>query len=90
MRVTYCAKCLLNISISRSRSTSVFRPNYIVSEQDMKKCEKLNETGEKIRYFTDLEVDHKIDNNINSKKAPGIAEIIPGILKELPKKAIIF
>ena len=56
----------------------------------MKKCEKINETREKIRYFTHLEADHKIDNNINSKKAPGFAEIIPGILKELPKKAIIF
>jgi len=55
----------------------------------MIQCQPLNETREKIRFFTPLEVTHEIDNNINPKKTTGFDEISPRILKELPKKTII-
>jgi len=56
---------------------SVFQPNNIASELDMIQCQPLNETREKIRFFTPIEVDYEIDNNINPKKAPGFDEISP-------------
>lgn len=47
---------------------SVFQPNDIASELDMIQCQPLNETREKIRFFTPLEVAYEIDNNIIPKK----------------------
>lgn len=40
-------------------------------------------------FFTN-EVARKINTNINPKKAPSFDEISQRILKELPKKAIIY
>lgn len=42
-----------------------------------------------IKLFFPLEVAMEIDNNISPKKIPGFDEILPGLLKKLPKKASI-
>lgn len=42
-----------------------------------------------MKPFSPMEVAMEIDNNLNPKKAPGIDEISPGLLRELPRKAIL-
>ena len=46
-------------------------------------------TDVQFKLVSPLEIAQEIDNNINPKKAPGIDEISPGLLKELPKRAIV-
>ncbi|VVC34835.1 Hypothetical protein CINCED_3A020647 [Cinara cedri] len=45
--------------------TEVFKPNDITSELDLIQRQPPDEHGEKIRYFSPLEVAHEIDININ-------------------------
>jgi hypothetical protein len=66
---------------------SVFQPHPIQSE--IKPVKHYQET-QPFSPVTPYEVAQEIDNNINSKKAPGIDEISPGVLKELSRKGIVF
>lgn len=65
---------------------SVFQPNDIESTFDVTYEYQPNVP---FKLITPIEVAQEIDNNINPKKAPGIDEISPGLLKELPKRAVI-
>ena len=65
---------------------SVFQPNDIHSTVDLTHTCQPNV---QFKLMSPLEIAQEIDNNINPKKAPGIDEISPGLLKELPKRAII-
>ena len=65
---------------------NVFRPQDIESEIDLVKHHRPNIIMKRI---TPLEIARVIDTNLNPKKAPGIDEIFPLILKELSKKSVI-
>lgn len=63
-----------------------FQPHDVQSNVALIKMYKDNS---QIKYIASLEVAQEIDNNINPKKAPGIDEISPRILKELSRKGIV-
>lgn len=65
---------------------SVFQPHDIQSNINPIKIYQDERT---IKWVTPMEIAREIDTNINPKKAPGIDEISPGILKELSRKAVI-
>ncbi|KMQ88042.1 rna-directed dna polymerase from mobile element jockey-like protein [Lasius niger] len=62
----------------------VFQPHDVQSNVALIKIYKDNS---QIKYITSLEVAQEIDNNINLKKALGIDEMSPRVLKELSRKA---
>lgn len=66
--------------------SEVFQPHDIQSSIDPTPIYK---TNQQIRLFSPMEIAAEIDN-MNPKKAPGIDEITPIILKELMRKAIVF
>lgn len=65
---------------------TIFKPHDIQSDINTTKIFQPNKI---IKHVTPLEIAQEIDNNINPKKAPGIDEISPGLLRELPRKGII-
>lgn len=66
---------------------TVFRPNNIVSYVD---TTPVYQPQQPIKLMSPTEIAKMIDRNINPKKAAGIDEIAPSILKELSRKAILF
>lgn len=62
----------------------VFQPHDIQSNVNTTPTYRPNK---KFKKFTPYEVAKEIDG-LNRKKAPGIDEIAPGVIKELPKQAI--
>ncbi len=65
---------------------SVFTPNDIQS--DINPVINLRPNGF-IKLFMPMEIAREIDTNINPKKAPGIDNILPAVLKELSRKGVV-